>query len=52
MLPLNTLPEEVDKDWEYFAFPANVKTYFKPYGDGSAELVLMVRAQSSDRYND
>ncbi|KAF7798676.1 hypothetical protein EIP86_009900 [Pleurotus ostreatoroseus] len=36
------LPKEVDKDWEYFAFPANVKPHFKLYGDGSAELVLMM----------
>lgn len=39
----NDPPEEVDKDWEYFAFPANVKPQFLPCGDGNSELVLMVR---------
>ncbi|KAJ3535272.1 hypothetical protein NM688_g7002 [Phlebia brevispora] len=35
------LPEHVGKDWEYFAFPANVKPHFIACGDGTAELVLM-----------
>lgn len=39
--------ESVGRDWEYFTFSAHVKPHLIPEDDGSVELIMLARNNSS-----
>lgn len=39
------MTEHVGTDWQYFAFPENIRAHFVSVDHGSFELVLMVSVQ-------
>lgn len=45
-----TLPKEMNKEWEWFRFSPSIKPHFIPDGHGAYELVIEVRCCSAYCY--